>query len=512
MGSSGDSGRGSPSIFDRCRRPSDYYRDHPTSPVGDDAAPCGYLLPKRVLNPRGPDPHPLAIRHEKELLRSYEDSNVVWGVFSFQVASADFDLVGGGDGGVVPSPNLGMAGIAKRFMEMNNSGKNGTVTTKVHGEDYSPPASLERYLALASRVRSVTFLAAPKCASRSLRELFTRRIAAPTRIIPGSAGAASQQAADAGEGNAQRKRSAMASQRVTPEFAERLERAQREDGIVPAGSGEASQLASFVRSLWDPPPLLCYFFPFLQEPRQQRRRDIVLSVVRNPVRRFFSSVTQLLSMRGTRGCWGCASYLEPCLRPSRSRRKKARWASPNDSGGRGNGDDNEGEDELEPIGILRCLVRSIEAHGFWNEHLIPWVHFVRTPLAGRDVEVAVFSMDGMGELAAEFGAAEGQEGLDPFSSSSFLAAANGTGGIPQGVGQGGTTVGLHLNKFDEGKVMTEGGEELRGIADRIRCLSLAEEDSGGMTMPQDLMEDVCRLYAVDVAVIRHLGFRVGTCK
>uniref|UniRef100_A0A7S4N147 Sulfotransferase n=1 Tax=Odontella aurita TaxID=265563 RepID=A0A7S4N147_9STRA len=486
----GEEHGGAPSIFDRCRRP-----ESSSSPLRDGVvknSKCAYLHPARLLDPRQPLPHPLAIKHEAELRKSYESSNVLWGLFSFQAA----DFVG--------SPGLGIREISLRLTEEERERRGGQLNpagrtsdgeeSEAEGGDDPPATPLERYASLSSRVRSVTVLAAPKCASRSLRELFTRRIADRKR-----------KAATTGAGLG----------RVTAEFAERLERAQREDGVVtgkdPARDGIGGLLGFFTpwASLW----------LRLSPPRQHSRRDIVLSVARNPVQRFVSSATQLLSMRGRKVCWGCKAHLEPCLRPS------VHDGAGDDGGGSSFGTGGiERKGDLDPVGVLRCLIRSIDEHGFWNEHLIPWVHFVRTPLVGRDIEVAVFEIEGMGEIMTEFAAVEegdpsGQDQagqIDPFSSSSIAAAgmtkSDNDRGAGRGVeGGGNIAAGLHLNKFDSRKAMSRKGEVLRGLADKIRGLSAEDANWGLSKMPADMLKDLCRLYAIDVDVMEYLGFGVKVC-
>jgi hypothetical protein len=118
---------------------------------------------------------------------------------------------------------------------------------------------------------------------------------------------------------------------------------------------------------------------------------------------------------------------------------------------------------------------------------MPWVHFVRTPLAGHDVEVAVFPMEEMGTFMEEFGVVEGMS--------------------IESMGRGKRTgkEGLHFNKFDAGKPMTKQGEELRGLVYGMQSLVSSNH------LSEVLKEELCRLYAVDVDVMRYLGFKVGYC-
>jgi hypothetical protein len=144
------------------------------------------------------------------------------------------------------------------------------------------------------------------------------------------------------------------------------------------------------------------------------------------------------------------------------------------------------------------------------------VHFVCTPLAGHDVEVAVFPMEGMGTFMEAFGIVEGSSidrlgrGMRPPTTTiqsdgereqqkTFFER------LPQGGADRTGKEGLHFNKFDAGKSMTTQGEELRGLVYGMHSLVLDDQLSDSLT------EELCRLYAVDVDVMHYLGFPEGYC-
>jgi hypothetical protein len=152
------------------------------------------------------------------------------------------------------------------------------------------------------------------------------------------------------------------------------------------------------------------------------------------------------------------------------------------------------------------------------------VHFVCTPLAGHDVEVAVFPMEEMGTFMEEFGVVEGSS-IDRLGRGMRMPNANGNGNgdgavveqqkgrgghfferLPQGGDERTGKEGLHFNKFDAGKAMTTQGEELRGLVYGMQSLVSNNQ------LSESLKVELCRLYAVDVDVMLYLGFQVAYCK
>jgi hypothetical protein len=279
---------------------------------------------------------------------------------------------------------------------------------------------------------------------------------------------------------------------VDARFVEELERWQQADGIVVPSGGVWAQLFRFrfLSSLRASPPL-------------RRRRDIVVSVSRDPKPRFVSFVAQLVSMRGTKRCGGCPERLEPCLAVA--------GASSLAGASTASSSTDTNDNDPDPHQVLECIARSIAVHGFWNEHLMPWVHFVRTPLAGHDVEVVVFPMEEMGTFMEEFGVVGGNTNNGERSSTRIVGErrqmVQGERRFGDTQTQAGTTTteGLHLNQFDAKKRMTEQGEELRGLVYGMQGLVSNQQ------LSEPLRVELCRLYAEDVHVMHYLGFQVGYC-
>jgi hypothetical protein len=268
---------------------------------------------------------------------------------------------------------------------------------------------------------------------------------------------------------------------------EELERRQQADGIVVPSGGVWAQLFRFrfLSSLRASPPL-------------RRRRDIVVSVSRDPIPRFVASVAQLVSMRGTKRCVGCPEHLEPCLAGASSLAGASTASSSTDTN----------DNDPDPHQVLECIARSIAVHGFWNEHLMPWVHFVRTPLAGHDVEVVVFPMEEMGTFMEEFGVVGGNtnnNGERRQMQGGGVRTGERRFGDTQTQAGATTTEGLHLNQFDAKQRMTEQGEELRGLVYGMQGLVSNQQ------LSEPLRVELCWLYAEDVDVMHYLGFQVGYC-
>jgi hypothetical protein len=102
-------------------------------------------------------------------------------------------------------------------------------------------------------------------------------------------------------------------------------------------------------------------------------------------------------------------------------------------------------------------------------------------------------MEAMGAFMEEFGIMEGMS-----------LESIGRGMRMQGGSEQTGREGLHSNKFDAGKFMMR--KELRGLVYGMHSLVSSNH------LSEALREDLCRLYAVDVDVMRYLGFAVGYCK
>ena len=453
------------SIFDYCRYPQ---QPHSGSPD------CVYFRPNFVLNPQAYKPHSIAKTHKKEINRHLKDEiEIKWGVYGFQAANFG------------PQPLLGEEGNGRNPL-------------------------------LKNHIESVTILAAPKCGSRSLYEVFLSHVARKPAHLLGAANSKNP-------ANTQKVGS------ISGEFVEALQDRQRNDGVLDRQEYAAAGIFNF----FNPPPQR------QQEQKLAPRRDIVFSVVRDPISRFVSSITQLISMLGTKRCIGCGKYLTPCL----AKRQQ--------------GKDEGGPEQANQL--LQCLATSMELNGFWNEHLVPWVHFITKPLHSQqtDVEVAVFDINGINDIMDEFGIDGGtgrrrlmeddeksqthdDEGDDVGGNSDpklerLLANAkhlrndlrnakenkqanSKAGGKDMGQkmrthGNGQDKVIVkrqqrdvtHLNKFDDNKFMTAEGEALRGLVKTLQTLESKKQ------MSRDVIDQLCRLYGVDADIMKYLGFQVNYC-
>ena len=121
-------------LFDTCRDPYIGY--------DNNDAPCAYFRPQVFL--KDPD---MISKHQSEFQRSLEDVNVKWSVYNFQVANFG------------NHPRLGFS-YYKDALEFSKT-----------------------FQTLSDSVESVAMLAAPKCGSRSLYELFLSHVAVPSAAM-----------------------------------------------------------------------------------------------------------------------------------------------------------------------------------------------------------------------------------------------------------------------------------------------------------------------------------------
>lgn len=286
-------------------------------------------------------------------------------------------------------------------------------------------------------VESVSILAAPKCGSRSLYELFMNHIAMTGQQQEQKQHEQLKQQPSRGSRSRTKNSNSIWNRvgKVNPRFVMELVVRQQQD------EEKFNPVEVFIR---------------------RHYRDVVLSVIRDPISRFVSSVTQLISMMGRKSCGpSCKLYLEPCFIVN-------------------------GNDNLNPNQVLYCVAQSVSKHGFWNEHLVPWIHFVRIPLHNQNVQVAVMSMDQMDSVLMK----------------SFITVGGTAGTEDSGNEKAGI---IHANKFDNQKLMSVQSETYRDLVYQMQNLVKQQQ------LSDSLIKELCRLYQMDVKVMRYLGFSVEYC-
>mmetsp|Transcript_8481 Transcript_8481/g.13008 ORF Transcript_8481/g.13008 Transcript_8481/m.13008 type:complete len:437 (+) Transcript_8481:113-1423(+) len=176
------------------------------------------------------------------------------------------------------------------------------------------------------------------------------------------------------------------------------------------------------------------------------RRNIVFAVMRNPVKRFISSMGEVMSSRETSRCVECKKYLEPCLF------------------------DEDGLASTSAPDVLFCTLKSIKANGFFNEHLIPHAMFLTRLLNDNDIEIAVFPIEHLDSIVSEFGV-ENAIKANPRTRKNIDA------------------------------------ENPTGLVENF--LSILKDDSSEVNTK--IIREICSVYAVDVSIMKYLGFPVKYC-
>jgi hypothetical protein len=210
-------------------------------------------------------------------------------------------------------------------------------------------------------------------------------------------------------------------------------------------------------------------------------------------------------MMGTKRCLSaCNDYLKPCLE------QKQQPTTP-DGGGGGGGSDELVVSlllDLDPNEVLHCVATSIDEHGFWNEHLVPWMQFVSVPLNDQDIQVAVFPMDQMGTLMRVFGVVD-DERSNNNNNNKHRALGDDVAvedhGKTKTIMGGGGRGGLHVNKFDDHKSMSYQAEPYRYLVYKMQEMVAKDR------LSDKVQSLVCRLYQVDVDVMRYLTFPLDHC-
>jgi hypothetical protein len=186
--------------------------------------------------------------------------------------------------------------------------------------------------------------------------------------------------------------------------------------------------------------------------RQQRSSDIVFALLRDPVARFLSSLAQTIS----------APMLKKWENNLKIKNKPLRfqvWQPCLNS-----------TSSTSYSMLVRCVIDSMKEKevGYFDVHVAPQAVFLGGALNGNNVKVAIFSMDHLDAVLDAFGATTRQKNKRESKV------------YPPDV----------LNRF---------GTELLDPAKARESLS------------DDMVRDICDLYAVDVDLMRYLGFAVKDC-
>jgi len=203
-------------------------------------------------------------------------------------------------------------------------------------------------------------------------------------------------------------------------------------------------------SFWDS---VVYRQKETQKIAKKKTSDIVFALVRDPVDRFLSSIVQILSGPMRRRCHQCREALDPCI---------AKAANNSDF-----------------ATLLGCTIDILSSgsgspsYGFFDRHVLPQATFLYGLLAGRDVEVAVFDMD--------------RGGLDH---------------VVEAFGANGTEMRRNSreNKILDPELVQWFGKDVF-LNPKIARIALDEE----------MIRDICRVYSIDVEMMRYLGFPSASC-
>lgn len=194
--------------------------------------------------------------------------------------------------------------------------------------------------------------------------------------------------------------------------------------------------------------------------------DVAFALVRDPVDRFLSSIAQTLFVREkdrknggggnderARVLGGCLATVEESNHPGNRTKKGGAYGT-----------------------FLRCVIDAMMKRGanFFDQHLVPQSTFLRGALGGSDVELAVFHLDsgGLDAILKAFGAGTGRP----------------------------TRTNVREDKSFGRELTDLFGTELLDAKKAREALHA-----------EGVVRDVCRLYEVDVEMIRFLGFPVTSC-
>ena len=172
-------------------------------------------------------------------------------------------------------------------------------------------------------------------------------------------------------------------------------------------------------------------------------KDIIFSLLRDPVSRFLSSLAQTLSLPMQRRYKACKELWKPCLEVSNSYKQ-----------------------------LVKCAINSMkqrQGSPYFDAHMVPQGVFLAGALHKNDVEIAIFSINDLEILWNAFGASQQQ---------------------PRNTRE--------EKEFSQ-DVVKRFGEEL-----------LSPRQARTM-LDDDMVQDVCEFYAMDVSMMHHLGFSAGDC-
>mmetsp|Transcript_18596 Transcript_18596/g.25801 ORF Transcript_18596/g.25801 Transcript_18596/m.25801 type:complete len:442 (+) Transcript_18596:139-1464(+) len=120
--------------------------------------------------------------------------------------------------------------------------------------------------------------------------------------------------------------------------------------------------------------------------------------------------------------------------------------------------------------VLLCTLQSIKTNGFFNEHLVPHAMFLTRLLNGNDIEIAVFPLEHLDNIVSEFGV-ENAIKANPRTRKN-VDADNPTGLVEN-------------------------------------FLSILKDSSSEVNAK--IIREICSVYAVDVSIMKYLGFPVKYC-
>mmetsp|Transcript_6447 Transcript_6447/g.9128 ORF Transcript_6447/g.9128 Transcript_6447/m.9128 type:complete len:455 (-) Transcript_6447:43-1407(-) len=119
--------------------------------------------------------------------------------------------------------------------------------------------------------------------------------------------------------------------------------------------------------------------------------------------------------------------------------------------------------------VILCTLQSIKTNGFFNEHFVPHAMFLTKLLHNSDIEIAVFPIEHLDDIVSEFGVEKAIRS-NPRTRKNVKA---------------GDSTGL-VESFS----------------------SIIKDDSSAN---EKVIREICSVYAVDVAIMRYLGFPVKYC-
>jgi hypothetical protein len=187
------------------------------------------------------------------------------------------------------------------------------------------------------------------------------------------------------------------------------------------------------------------------DTRQDIHTDICFSLLRDPVSRFLSSLAQTLSRPMQRKYKACAELWKPCLEQEASTYKQNSYTQ-----------------------LVKCAIDSMkqrEGSPYFDVHMAPQAVFLAGAIDINDVEIAIFPIKDLETVLRAFGVSKPNQ--------------------------------QPRNKREEKEfsqdVMDRFGEELLNPRKAREVLD------------DDMVSDICDLYAMDVTMMHHLGFSTGDC-